>query len=220
MLTVKNVFHLPNRAAEGFVRSLFALLKVSLCVPDHTTLSRRGETLKVKLPKKASGHLDIVMDSACLKIYDEGKWNIRPQGKSKRRTWRKLHLGVDAESGEFQAGELTEAKVSDDAMVEPLLEQIDQPIDSLAADKRKVYDSVNKQAPNAKALIPPRKNARIWQQLISRPNALSETKICVTSASNAAKPGRTILVTMSVPWQKLPCFASKPSLAMPFLPDC
>jgi len=207
MLTVKNVFHLPNRAAEGFVRSLFALLKVSLCVPDHTTLSRRGETLKVKLPKKASGHLDIVMDSACLKIYDEGKWNIRPQGKSKRRTWRKLHLGVDAESGEFQAGELTEAKVSDDAMVEPLLEQIDQPIDSLAADKRKVYDSVNKQAPNAKALIPPRKNARIWQQLISRPNALSETKICVTSASNAAKPGRTILVTMSVPWQKLPCFA-------------
>jgi len=59
MLTVKNVFHLPNRAAEGFVRSLFALLNISLSVPDHTTLSRRGKTLEVKLPKKASGHLDI-----------------------------------------------------------------------------------------------------------------------------------------------------------------
>lgn len=167
MLTVKNVFHLPNRAAEGFVRSLFALLKVSLCVPDHTTLSRRGKTLKVKLPKKASGHLDIVMDSTGLKIYGEGEWKIRTHGKSKRRTWRKLHLGVDAESGEIQAAELTEAKVSDDSMVAPLLEQIDQPIDSLAADgaydKRKVYDSLNKHAPNAKALIPPRKNARIWQ---------------------------------------------------------
>lgn len=119
MLTVKNVFHLPNRAAEGFVRSLLALLKVSLSVPDHTTLSQRSKTLEVKLPKKASGHLDIVMDSTGLKIYGEGEWKIRTHGKSKRRTWRKLHLGVDAESGEIQAAELTEAKVSDDAMVAP-----------------------------------------------------------------------------------------------------
>ena len=43
MLTVKNVFHLPNRATEGFMRSLFALLEIALFVPDHTTLSRRGK---------------------------------------------------------------------------------------------------------------------------------------------------------------------------------
>jgi len=73
MLTVKNVFHLSNRAAEGFVRSLFILLKVALSAPDHTTLSRRGKTLKVKLPKKVSGHIDIVMDSTGLKIYGEGE---------------------------------------------------------------------------------------------------------------------------------------------------
>lgn len=167
MLTVKNVFHLSNRAAEGFVRSLFILLKVSLLVPDHTTLSRRGKKLKVKLPKKVSGHINIVMDSTGLKIYGEGEWKVRTHGKSKRRTWRKLHLGVEPESGEIQAAELTEAKISDDAMVAPLLEQIDQPIDALAADgaydKRKVYDALNEHAPNAKALIPPRKNARIWQ---------------------------------------------------------
>jgi len=167
MLTVKNVFHLSNRAAEGFVRSLFVLLKVALSVPDHTTLSRRGKTLKVKLPKRVSGHIDIVMDSTGLKIYGEGEWKVRTHGKSKRRTWRKLHLGVEPESGEIQAAELTEAKISDDAMVAPLLEQIDQPIDALAADgaydKRKVYDALNKHAPSAKALIPPRKNARIWQ---------------------------------------------------------
>ena len=60
MLLVKNVFHLSNRATEGFVRSLFTLLKVSLAAPDHTTLSRRGQTLKVKLPKKVSGHIDVV----------------------------------------------------------------------------------------------------------------------------------------------------------------
>jgi hypothetical protein len=167
MLTVKNVFHLSNRAAEGFVRSLFILLKVSLVAPDHTTLSRRGKTLKVKLPKKVSGHINIVLDSTGLKIYGEGEWKVRTHGKSKRRTWRKLHLGVEPESGEIQAAELTEAKISDDALVAPLLEQIDQPIDALAADgaydKRKVYDALNKHAPHAKVLIPPRKNARIWQ---------------------------------------------------------
>jgi hypothetical protein len=167
MLTVENVFHLSNRAAEGFVRSLFTLLKVSLSTPDHTTLSRRGKTLKVKLPKKVSGHINIVMDSTGLKIYGEGEWKVRTHGKSKRRTWRKLHLGVEPESGEIQAAKLTEAKVSDDAMAAPLLKQIDQPIDKLAADgaydKRKVYDSLNELAPNARVLIPPRKNARIWQ---------------------------------------------------------
>jgi len=63
MLTLKNVFHLPNRATEGFACSLFGLLKIALPVPDHTTLSRRGKTLKVRLPRRASGHLDIVMDS-------------------------------------------------------------------------------------------------------------------------------------------------------------
>ena len=68
MLTMKNMFHLPNRATEGFVRSIFGILKVSLSVPDHSTLSRRGKGLKVTLPKKVSGHLDIVMDSTDLKI--------------------------------------------------------------------------------------------------------------------------------------------------------
>ena len=60
MQTVKNVVHLPNRGTEGFVRSIFAMLHIILEVPDHTTLSRRGKDLKVKLPKTTSGELDIV----------------------------------------------------------------------------------------------------------------------------------------------------------------
>jgi hypothetical protein len=167
MLTVKNVFHLPNRATEGFVRSIFAMLAVKLSVPDHTTLSRRGKGLKIALPKKASGHLDIVMDSTGLKIYGEGEWKVRTHGKSKRRTWRKLHIGADPHSGEIEAVALTENSASDADLVEPLLNQIDQPIDHFAGDgsydKRKVYDSLNQHAPQAEVLIPPRKNAHIWQ---------------------------------------------------------
>jgi IS5 family transposase len=167
MLTVKNVFHLPNRATEGFLRSLFEWLQIELSVPDHTTLSRRGKKLAVRLPKQAKGALDIVMDSTGLKIYGEGEWKVRTHGKSKRRTWRKLHLCIDRKSGEIEAAELTEAGISDDAMVEPMLTQIEQPINSLSADgiydKRRVYKSIHKHAPAAKVLIPPRKNARIWQ---------------------------------------------------------
>ena len=165
--TVKNVFRLPNRATEGFMGSVFEMLEISLSVPDHTTLSRRGKGLNVVLPKKVCGHLDIVMDSSGLKIYGEGEWKVRTHGKSKRRTWRKLHVGVDPDSGEIQAAVLTENSVSDDEMAETLFQQIEQPIDLFAADgsydKRRVYASLCAHSPEARVLIPPRKNARIWQ---------------------------------------------------------
>ena len=76
MLTMKEVLHLTNRQTEGFMRSLFALLKIPLPVPDHSTLSKRGKNLKVNLPKKTSHSLKIVMDSTGLKIYGEGEWKV------------------------------------------------------------------------------------------------------------------------------------------------
>ena len=76
MLTVKEVFHLTNRCVEGFVRSLFRMMKINLRVPDHSTLSKRGKELRVKLPKKTSQSLNIVMDSTGLKIYGEGEWRL------------------------------------------------------------------------------------------------------------------------------------------------
>ena len=167
MLTVKEVFHLTNRGVEGFVRSLFQMLKINLPVPDHSTLSKRSKDLKVKLPKKSSQSINIVMDSTGLKIYGEGEWKVRMHGVSKRRTWRKLHVGANPEDGEIQAVLLTENNVSDDQAVKELLGQIEQPIIDFAADgaydKRKVYDSLNAHSPDVHILIPPRKNARIWK---------------------------------------------------------
>ena len=167
MLTLKEVFHLTNRGVEGFVRSLFQMMKIDFPVPDHSTLSRRGKTLKVKIPKRASGSLNLVLDSTGLKIYGEGEWKVRKHGYSKRRTWRKLHLGADPENGEIQAVLLTENSVSDDTTVKELLVQIEQELLACAADgaydKRKVYDALNEHSPGVEILIPPRKNARIWQ---------------------------------------------------------
>ena len=167
MLTVKEIFHLTNRGVEGFMHSLFQLLNVDLPVPDHSTLSKRGKSLKVNLPKKPVQSLDIVMDSTGLKIYGEGEWKVRMHGVSKRRTWRKLHVGVNPNDGEIQAVLLTENSVSDDQAVAELLNQIEQPILAFAADgaydKRKVYDCLNAHSPEVNILIPPRKNARIWK---------------------------------------------------------
>ncbi len=167
MLTIKEVFHLVNRGVEGFVRSLFEMMKINLPVPDHSTLSKRGKELQVKLPKKTSQSLNIVMDSTGLKIYGEGEWKVRMHGVSKRRTWCKLHVGANPEDGEIQAVLLTENNISDDQAIEELLGQIEQTIIDFAADgaydKRKVYDSLNAHSPDVNILIPPRKNARIWK---------------------------------------------------------
>lgn len=167
MLTVKEVFHLTNRGVEGFVRSVFRMMKINLPVPDHSTLSKRGKDLKVTLPKKTGQSLNIVMDSTGLKIYGEGEWKVRQHGVSKRRTWRKLHVGANPEDGEIQAVLLTENNVSDDQAVKALLGQVEPTIIDFAADgaydKRKVYDSLNAHSPEVNILIPPRKNARIWK---------------------------------------------------------
>jgi hypothetical protein len=166
-LTLKEVFHLTNRGTEGLIGSIFQLMRVDLSVPDHTTLSRRGKDLEVKLPKrkKIIGHL--VVDSTGLKLYGEGEWKMRNHGKSKRRVWRKIHLSVDNESGEIQAGLLSEAGLSDAEALTSMLDEIDLQFDNFFADgaydKRSVYRDIQKHSPDCQINIPPRKNARIWQ---------------------------------------------------------
>lgn len=167
MLTLKEVFHLTNRETEGLVRSVFALMQLALAVADHSTLSRRGRTVQIRLPKRVRGPLQVVLDSSGLKVYGEGEWKVRQHGWSKRRTWRKMHLSVDTASGEVQAAMLSTAGVSDAEMVELLLMQIEEPLAGVAADgaydKRLVYDRLQARAPDAEIVIPPRHNARIWQ---------------------------------------------------------
>ena len=95
-LTLRLLFKLPLRQTEGFLRSLFNLMKVDLPVPDHTTLSRRNASLKTQLKRfgKSNGRVDLVIDSTGLVIHGEGRWTRHKHGKRKRRGWRKLHIGV------------------------------------------------------------------------------------------------------------------------------
>lgn len=115
MSTLGSVMRLPGRQTEGFVDSLYRLMDVDLPVPDHTTVSRRLRKLSVSLPIiEGKGDRHVVVDSTGIKVYGEGEWKVRMHGYSKRRTWRKLHLGIDESTGEILATVVSTNNVSDD----------------------------------------------------------------------------------------------------------
>ena len=70
----------------------------------------------------------MVVDSTGLKVVGEGEWKVRQHGWQKRRTWRKLHVGVDEATGEIVAQVTTEREVTDDRVLEELLAQVEAPI--------------------------------------------------------------------------------------------
>ncbi len=95
-LTLRLVFRLPLRQAEGFLRSVLSLMDVDLEAPDHTTLSRRSRHLDVELDRVPSkGPIHLIVDSTGLSIVGEGEWAAVKHGSRGQRGWKKLHLGVD-----------------------------------------------------------------------------------------------------------------------------
>ena len=95
-LTMKVLFGMALRQTTGFVESLLRLIGLDWAVPDFSTLSRRQKTLKVNIPYRGSaGPLHLLVDSTGIKVEGEGEWNARKHGGTKRRVWRKIHIGID-----------------------------------------------------------------------------------------------------------------------------
>ncbi len=110
-LTMRAVFRLGYRQAEGLLGSIVGLLGLCLRVPDHTTLSRRAATLDVPRPANAGAGtgnepLHLLVDSTGLKLCGKGEWLGEKHGTATRRSWRTLHLGVDADTGRIVASTL------------------------------------------------------------------------------------------------------------------
>lgn len=142
-------------------------MNITVKVPDYSTLSRRGGTIKVRLPKKKTKDekVTVIIDSSGLKVFGEGEWKVRKHGYSKRRTWRKIHLSISPD-GEIREAELTENSVSDDTVSAQIIKQelaiIDAFLGDGAHDRRKVYDACQEKQVN-RVIVPPRKDAKIWQ---------------------------------------------------------
>lgn len=169
-LTLQQVFRLPLRQTEGFLASILGKIDTALKIPDFTTLSKRMKTLSVVIRVRAvrGEALHIVTDSTGVKVYGEGEWKIRQHGWSKRRTWKKVHLGFDEATGDILIGEVTGSDVADGDMLEPMLDQLPEetPIDQVSADgaydHRKCYEAL-RQRHVPHIAIPPRHGARIWK---------------------------------------------------------
>ena len=164
-LTLRAVFRLALRQTEGLIGSVLQLLGLDLPVPDHSTLSRRAETLEVPRPASGPGGrpVHLLVDSTGLKLCGPGEWLAEKHGTKRRRAWRVLHLATDADTGRIVASVLTDRDADDGSQVGPLLDQVDGPVASFtgdgAYDRDDVYTEVAARHPGAAVIVPPRANA-------------------------------------------------------------
>lgn len=131
---MKVLFGLPLRQATGFVESLLEFIGLDWSVPDFSTLCRRQKTLPVAIHYRgSSGLLHLLIDSTGIKAEGEGEWNARKHGGPKRRLWRKIHIGIDEQTLEIRAIEVTSSSIGDAPILPDLLNQIppDQEIGSV-----------------------------------------------------------------------------------------
>src|SRR4051794_2520795 len=220
-LTFKAVFRLAYRQTEGLIGSVIGLLGLDLAVPDHTTLCRRAETLEVPRPKprgdgaesgagRDTGPMHLLVDSTGLKLYGAGEWLVEKHGTKRRRSWRKLHLGVDAETGRIVAATLTDRDEDDAAQVGPLLDQVADPVASFTADGAYTKRAFTPTWPSAtrartssfRRARPPCPAPR------PRPRRRSGTATCNSSPRRAGWAGRRPRATMRAPGPRPPSAGS------------
>ena len=156
-LTLRLLYHLPLRQAEGFLHALFGMMRLDLSAPDYTTLSRRRLR-----PVPPGEGLHLVLDSTGLSIVGAGEWAAAKHGGRGRRGWRKLHLGVD-QSGVIRVHTLTEETGEDATTALDLLTAVDGPLVRVTADA--AYDTVavyeTAGARGATVVVPPARTANV-----------------------------------------------------------
>ncbi len=158
-LTLRTVFRLALRQTEGLIGSVIGLLGLDLPVSDHSTLCRRAKTLEVPRPRprRDGERLHLLVDSTGLKLGGAGEWLVEKHCTKTRRSPRKLHIGLDADTGQIVAAALTTKEVG------ALLDQVRGPMASFTADG--AYDqggvsaAVAKRHPDAAIIVPPRSTA-------------------------------------------------------------
>lgn len=176
MATLQEVYHLGLRQTEGLMESIGELLHLVVAIPDYSTLSRRRATLEVLLPRtRGKEALHLVVDSTGVKVFGEGEWKVRQHGYTYRRTWRKVHLGVDEASGEIVAATVTTNNYHDSQLLPALLAQVSEEVGQVSGDggydRRTCYEAIH--ARRARATIPPQRNAKIWQHGNTRAERLA-----------------------------------------------
>jgi hypothetical protein len=169
-LQIKVLFNLPLRQTLGLVESLMKISQIRCDLPNFSTLSRRQKTLDVGISCTASkgAGLHLLVDSTGIKFLGEGEWKRKKHGAEYRRQWRKVHLGIDAETLQIRAVLVTDNSIGDAPVLLDLLAQIpaDEALLSVAADGAYDTKGCHKAIAQrgAEPIIPPRKNAQLWKK--------------------------------------------------------
>ena len=102
-----------------------------------------------------------MIDSTGLKIFGEGEWKVRMHSYSRRRTWRKLHLGINPSNHMIEASVITSSSCGDNEVFADLLAQVHVDLKAVYADGAyDTHDCYRQLAQRGSAAcIPPRKNA-------------------------------------------------------------
>ena len=169
-LSIKVLFGLALRQTMGMVASLLRMAGLGdWPVPDYSTLCRRQGTVTIQIPyRRSGGDLNLLVDSTGVKVRGDGEWQVRRHGPSRRCQWRKVHLAMDAATGDICAVEFTSSREGDSPVLPDLLAQIpaDQPIGTVTADG--AYDTRTCHTAIAErggaAIIPIRRNGRPWKE--------------------------------------------------------
>ncbi|MCU4327135.1 IS5 family transposase [Acinetobacter johnsonii] len=190
-LMIKSLFHLSLRMVTGFVQSLIHLCRLDWTAPDYSTICRRQKHIDIAINyQKSSNGLQLLVDSTGLKFLGEGEWKRKKHQPEYRRQWRKLHIGIDAETLQIRSIQLTTNNVSDLQVLGDLLDQIpqDEQIDSVytdgAYDTKQCHQVIADR--QAHAVIPPRKNAKPWKD--TKTSSLERNELLRT----VKRLGRTI----------------------------
>ncbi|WP_244277640.1 IS5 family transposase [Pseudovibrio axinellae] len=183
-LQLRVVFGLALRQTQGFARTVLRLMKLDLPVPDFSTLSRRAGGLKLLSLKRQltarTEPIHLVVDSTGAKIFGAGEWQKAKHGaKLTRRTWRKLHLGLDLKSGQILCSELTQESVGDPTALPGLLDQIDGPVAAFLGDDAYDGQSTRQELVDrfegVKIIIPPPKTAVPSPKAEIKPISVTQT---------------------------------------------
>jgi len=201
-IMLRLVFHLALRQTEGLMASIFCLLNVPLSTPDHSTLSRRARKMKSisngsSLP---DGPLNLLIDSTGLKVFGAGEWLQEKHGAKARRTWKKLHLAVDGDTGMIMASTLTGNDVGDPSQVAPLLDQIEATVASVTADGAydgmPTYDVVAARDEDIRVIIPPHVTAVLSHQGSDNPSQRDKHILLIAARGRLG-------------WQKEACYGRR-----------
>jgi transposase len=186
-MMLRLAFHMALRQTEGLMASIFGLLSVPLSTPGHSTLSRRARKMASisKCSILPDGPIHLLIDSTGLKVFGAGEWLQEKHGAKARRTWKKLHLAVDADTGMIMASTLTGNDMGDPSQVAPLLDQIEATIASVTADG--AYDGMRTYAVAAargediRVIIPPHLTAVLSNEAEQNPSQRDEHILLISA---------------------------------------